>query len=254
MPMGKLRKSAVGSNTDPLVKDAQKRLKAALAKVAAAKTPVAQQRAKKKLSLAKAGLARARRQAQTRTASGQYWANVKAQRQKILNKYKNCATAQCAARDKELRKVTRLPATKGTWQTPGGKPAPAGQGLWVPSPTSRLAKIVQGHGKTGVPFSDGKPDFTPFPPKGMAAVPQVDIEMSGNSGSDINAAENALIARGGPNTKGSGQPGTWHHETNGVDMSYVDKDVHTAYKLPSGAANPGTPHSGGDSMIRDPVF
>jgi Tfp pilus assembly major pilin PilA len=252
--MGKLRKTAVGSTTDPLVQRAQKSLKIAQTKATLATTPAAKQQAQKKLSLAKAGLARARRQAQTRTAAGQYWSNVKVQRQKILNKYKNCTTAQCAARDKELRKVTRLPATKGTWQTPSGNPAPAGQGLWVPSPTSRLAKIVKAHGKKGVPFSDGKPDFTLFPPKGMATVPQVDIEMSGNSGSDITAAENALIASGGPNTKGSKQPGTWHHETNGVDMSYVDKDVHTAYKLPDGSANPGTPHSGGDSMTRDPVF
>ncbi len=252
--MSKIRKSAVGSTSDPLVKEAQKRLNAAVTKVAMAKTSLAQQRAKQRLALAKAGLARARRQAQTRTASDQYWANIRAERKKILAKFKNCSTALCAARDKELRKLTRLPATKGTWQTPTGKPAPAGGGIWVPAPTSRLAKIMKKHGKLGVPFTDGKPDFTPFPPTGFLTTPQVDIEMSGNSGSDIRAAENELINQGGANTKGSGVSGTWHHETNGVNMSYVDKDVHTAYKLPDGSANPGTPHSGGDSMIRDPVF
>ncbi len=254
--MGKIRKATVVSVSNPLIKAALAKVKAAEAKVNSlgkAKNSMAQV-AKQKLVVAKIALKRAREVATTNAAAGQYWTNIKARRQQVLTAFNKCKTAQCGVRDKELRKITRLPATKGTWQTPSGKPAVAGDGLWVPSSSSPLVKTLARHGKTGVPFKDGKPDFTGFPPKGMTSTPQVQIEMSGKTGTDITRAENALIAEKGINTKGSGQPGTWHHESDGVTMSYVDKDVHTAYKTPSGLANPGTPHSGGDSMTRDPVF
>lgn len=214
-------------------------------------------KAKKRLDAAKAALSRAKQFAKTRAAAKAYWAAIKKKRQAIIDKYKNCKTAACAAkRDAELRGVTRLPKTGGKWVDAKGNPVPAGSGYWKPDPGSPLEKTLSRHQNPvrGVPFKDGAPDFSGFPPKGMSKTHQVEIDMSGNSSTDISAAQKALRDRGGPDTRGSGQPGTWHHEPDGVTMSYVDKDVHTAYKKADGTANPGTPHAGGDSMTRDPEF
>jgi hypothetical protein len=214
-------------------------------------------RAQDALKAAEAALSRAKGLAKTRAAAKTYWDALKKKRDDIIKKYKGCKTEACAkARDDELRAASRLPKSNGKWVDKDGKPAPAGSGYWKPDEGSELHKTLSRHQDPvkGVPFEDGKPDFSGFPPKGMDKVHQVEIEMKGNSTSDITDAKNALIAKGGPDTRGSGQPGTWHHEPNGTTMSYVDKDVHTAYQRADGTANPGTPHMGGDSMTRDPEF
>jgi hypothetical protein len=214
-------------------------------------------KAKKALDVAKAALTRAKAFAKTRAAAKAYWNAIRKKRQAIIDKYKGCKTGKCAAaRDAELRKVTRLPKTGGKWVDAKGNPVPAGSGYWKPDTGTDLHKTLSRHQNPvqGVPFKDGSPDFSGFPPKGMNKVHQVEIDMKGNSTSDITAAKKQLIENGGPNTNGSGQPGTWHHEPNGTTMSYVDKDVHTAYQRADGTANPGTPHAGGDSMTRDPEF
>ena len=216
-------------------------------------------RAAKGLQAAKAALSRARQMARKKAAAKAYWSQVKAKRKKILDKYKGCKDAKCAAaRDKELREASkRLPKSNGKWVDKNGNPVPAGSGYWKPEPGSSLDKALAKHQQPvlGVPFKDGRPDFTGFPPASQkGTLHQVQIDMAGNSSSDITAAQNALIAKGGPNTKGSRKDGTWHHESDGVTMSYVDKDVHTAYQHPDGNKNSGTPHVGGDSMMRDPEF
>jgi hypothetical protein len=219
-------------------------------------------KAKKALDVAKAALTRAKAFAKTRAAAKAYWKGIKGKRDAIIKKYKGCKTAACAKkRDAELRGVTRLPKTGGKWVDKNGNPVPAGSGYWKPDPGTPLAETLKrykdpatGKPVTGVPFKDGAPDFTGFPPKGMSKTHQVEIDMSGDSRADISAAQKALRDKGGPDTRGSGQNGTWHHEPDGVTMSYVDKDVHTAYKKADGSANPGTPHAGGDSMTRDPEF
>jgi hypothetical protein len=215
-------------------------------------------KAKKALDVAQAALTRAKAFAKTRVAAKAYWKGIRDARAKIMKKYKGCKTAACAkARDDELRKVTRLPANGGKWVDANGKPAAAGSGFWKPDAGSPLDKTLSRYGPPkpqGVPFKDGSPDFTGFPPKGMNKTHQVEIDMTGNSGTDIGRAQSQLIKDGGPDTRGAGKPGTWHHEADGVTMSYVDKDVHTAYQRADGSANPGTPHAGGDSMTRDPEF
>lgn len=217
-------------------------------------------RANRAMDAATASLASARRLqrlARTRRAAGTYWDRVRQRRQAIIDKYKDCNTKACRdARDKELRGVSRLPANGGKWVDEAGNPVPAGTGRWLPDEGSSLHNALGRHQQpvTGVPFNDGKPDFSGFPPRGYDSPPRVEIEMSGNSARDISAARQQYYADTGTRTPSSGGPGTWHHEPDGVTMSYVDKDVHTAYQLPNGSPNSGTPHAGGDSMTRDPAF
>ncbi|ANB35823.1 hypothetical protein A6024_17980 [Rhodovulum sulfidophilum] len=209
------------------------------------------------LSTAKAALARTRAFARTRAAAEAYWRQIKARRDAIIDRFRGCKTEACRkARDADLRKVNRMPAKGGTWVDAHGNLVPAGSGYWKPDPGSSLYDALSKHQTPvqGVPFTDGKPDFTGFPPRGFDKTPQVEIEMSGNSPKDIGAARTAYKDATGVTTPRTGGPGTWHHEPDGVTMSYVDADVHTAYQKADGSANSGTPHAGGDSMTRDPVF
>ncbi|MBL3563914.1 HNH endonuclease [Rhodovulum sulfidophilum] len=209
------------------------------------------------LSTAKAALARTRAFARTRAAAEAYWRQIKAKRDAIIDSFRGCKTEVCRkARDADLRKINRMPGKGGTWVDPHGNLVPAGSGYWKPDPGSSLYDALSKHQTPvqGVPFTDGKPDFTGFPPRGFDKTPQVEIEMSGNSPKDIGAARTAYKDATGVTTPRTGGPGTWHHEPDGVTMSYVDADVHTAYQKADGSANSGTPHAGGDSMTRDPVF
>lgn len=216
----------------------------------------------KQLDAAKAALSRARSLARTRAAATRYWKSIKRKRDQIIRDSKKCKKGNCAKkRDEELGKLSRLPKTGGKWVDKNGNPVPAGSGYWKPDDDTPLAKALAKHpnGDRGVPFNDGKPDFSGFPAPGAKGHdPTVQIEMSGSSSSDISAASRAFKDRTGISTTGrsSGRDrsGTWHHEPDGVTMRYVDKDVHTAYQKADGTANSGTPHSGGDSMTRDPLF
>lgn len=217
---------------------------------------LAASRVAKSLETAKAALARTRAFARTKAAAGEYWRRVKAKRDEIIRKYGECKTEACKReRDAELRRVNRLPANGGKWVDAHGNPVPAGSGFWKPDEGTSLHNALSRHQSPvqGVPFHDGRPDFTGFPPRGFDSTPQVPIEMSGRSSADTTAAHNAYKDLTGTDTKYSGAPGTWHHESDGVTMSYVDKDIHTAYRAAEGP-NSGTPHSGGDSMIRDPEY
>lgn len=216
----------------------------------------------KRLDAAKAALTQARALARSRAAATRYWNAVKRRRDAIIEKYKKMDCATCAKkRDAELRKVSRLPKTGGKWVDAKGNPVPAGSGYWKPDPGTSLDKALAKHpnGHLGVPFRDGKPDFSGFPAPGIKGHdPTVQIHMSGDSNADISAASKAFKERTGISTTGRSAgrdtTGTWHHEPDGVTMRYVDKDVHTAYEMPDGTANSGTPHAGGDSMTRDQSF
>lgn len=213
-------------------------------------------RAQDALKVASGALTRARVFAKTRTAAKTYWDAIKARRDAILNRFRDCKAEACRKlRDDELARVNRLPRTGGKWVDANGNPAAAGSGFWKPDAGTPLHDSLSRHQSPvqGVPFADGKPDFSGFPPQGFDRTPQVEIDMKGTR-ADLGAAANELIAKGGPDTRGPGGVGTWHHEPDGVTMSYVDKDVHTAYRRADGAANSGTPHMGGDSMTRDPEF
>jgi hypothetical protein len=213
-------------------------------------------RAQDALKAAEAALTRARAFAKTRVAAKSYWDAIKARRDAILERFKDCKAEVCRkARDDELARVNRLPRNGGKWVDANGNPVPAGSGFWKPDAGTPLHDSLSRHQNPvqGVPFTDGKPDFSGFPPQGFDRTPQVEIDMKGTR-ADHGAAANELMARGGPDTRGPGGTGTWHHESDGVTMSYVDKDVHTAYQRADGTPNSGTPHAGGDSMTRDPEF
>lgn len=221
-------------------------------------------RANRALTAARDGLRRARDAARRamgtralrRQASQRYWDDIRRRRQEVMDRYRNCNTAACRRqRDAELRSVNRLPANNGRWVDDAGNPVPAGSGRWLPDEGTSLHNALSRHQNPvrGVPFNDGRPDFSGFPPRDFDSVPRVEIDMSGNSASDISAAQRAFRDQTGVDTRGMRQ-GTWHHEPDGVTMSYVDRDIHTAYRTDTGAANSGTPHSGGDSMIRDENF
>ena len=216
----------------------------------------------RRLDAAKDALSRARLFARRQAASSRYWRSIRGRRNAIIQEYPNCRTGRCAQeRDARLRQVSRLPATRGRWVDRHGNPAPAGSGYWKPDPDSPLADALSRHpnGHLGVPFRDGRPDFSAFPASGARGHdPTVRIDMSGNSTTDIKEAGRVFEERTGVITTGRGlfrdRSGTWHHEPDGVTMRYVDKDIHTAYKRADGNANPGTPHAGGDSMMRDPSY
>ncbi|HKS32193.1 MAG TPA: HNH endonuclease [Enterobacteriaceae bacterium] len=220
------------------------------------------------LSKAKAAL-NAKVFATTRENAKKYWNQLIAKRkqQKLDKELGKCKTEECKklAREKfendKSMDPGRLPSSeKGSWIGPDGKPCPPGTGMYKPDPEKNksLYETVKRHGKEGIPFKDGHPDFSGFPPMkdgkviGDSGKPyQVEIDMKGNA-SDFTSARKAFSEKYGERLpKDQAQLGTWHHEPDGVTMSLVDKDIHTAYKnSETGNVNSGTPHVGGDSMWR----
>ncbi|WP_265434834.1 HNH endonuclease [Aeromonas salmonicida] len=212
--------------------------------------------------------------ASTRENAKKYWNEIiKKNRAKNLDKeLKKCTTEECKKLAKEKFEKDksmdpgRLPSSeKGSWVGPDGKPCPKGTGLYKPDPEKNksLYEAVKRHGKEGVPFKDGHPDFSGFPPLkdgkaiGDGGKPyQVDIEMSGNRGKDNQAAEVAYREKYGKDfDTNSNFFGTWHHEPDGVTMSFVDKNIHTAYKdADTGISYSGTAHAGGNSMWKSEDF
>ncbi|OSN02459.1 HNH endonuclease [Lonsdalea populi] len=211
--------------------------------------------------------------AATRKNAKKYWNELIARRkkEKLDNELGKCKTEECKklAREKfendKSMDPGRLPSSeKGTWVDKDGKPCPPGTGIYKPDPEKNksLYEVVQKHGKEGIPFKDGHPDFSGFPPLkdgktiGDAGKPyQVEIDMKGN-GSDFSSARKAFSEKYGEKLpKDQERLGTWHHEPDGVTMSLVDKNIHTAYKnSETGSVNSGTPHVGGDSMWRSEDF
>ncbi|MGM3193171.1 HNH endonuclease [Dickeya dadantii subsp. dieffenbachiae] len=211
--------------------------------------------------------------ATTRENAKKYWKELIAKRkqEKLDKELGKCTTEECKKLAKEKFEKDksmdpgRLPSSeKGSWVGPDGKPCPPGTGMYKPDPEKNksLYEVVTRHGKEGVPFKDGHPDFSGFPPLkdgkpiGDGGKPyQVEIDMKGN-GSDFSSARNAFSEKYGKKLpKDQERLGTWHHEPDGVTMSLVDKDIHTAYKnSETGSVNSGTPHVGGDSMWRSEDF
>lgn len=206
--------------------------------------------------------------ATTRENAKKYWKELIARRkkQKLDKELDKCKTEECKklAREKfendKSMDTGRLPSSeKGSWVGPDGKPCAPGTGIYKPDPEKNksLYEAVQRHGKEGVPFKDGHPDFSGFPPLkdgkpiGDNGKPfQVEIDMKGNRTSDSLASRKAYEDKYGEKFDITNERyGAWHHEPDGVTMSLVDKDIHTAYKDKStGVKNSGTPHSGGNSM------
>lgn len=212
--------------------------------------------------------------ASTRENAKKYWNEIiKKNRAKNLDKeLKKCTTEECKKLAKEKFEKDksmdpgRLPSSeKGSWVGPDGKPCPKGTGLYKPDPKKNksLYEAVKRHGKEGVPFKDGHPDFSGFPPLkdgkpiGDRGKPyQVEIAMEGNA-RDFKSAKNAYREKYGKDFDhaNNDKVGTWHHEPDGVTMSFVDKDIHTAYKnVDTGMSNSGTAHAGGNSMLNSKDF
>ncbi|MCL2892051.1 HNH endonuclease [Brenneria tiliae] len=208
--------------------------------------------------------------AATRKNAKKYWNELIARRkkEKLDSELGKCKTEECKklAREKfendKSMDPGRLPSSdKGKWVDKDGNPCPPGTGKYMPDPEKNpsLYDAVQRHGKDGIPFKDGHPDFSGFPPLkegkaiGENGKPyQVEIDMSGNSKLDIASSKVAYTEKFGSKMSFQDEKlGTWHHESDGVTMSFIDKDIHTAYKIKeTGKANGGTPHIGGDSMWR----
>lgn len=211
--------------------------------------------------------------ASTRENAKKYWKELitKRKQEKLDKELGKCKTEECKKLAKERFEKDksmdpgRLPSSeKGSWVGPDGKPCPAGTGMYKPNPEKNksLYAVLKKHGKEGIPFKDGHPDFSGFPPLkngkpiGEGGKPyQVEIDMKGNK-SDFKSAKEAYSEKYGKKWKTEDNDyGTWHHEPDGVKMSFVDKDIHTAYKnSETGAVNSGTPHVGGDSMWRSEDF
>ncbi|EHD21391.1 HNH endonuclease [Brenneria nigrifluens] len=207
--------------------------------------------------------------AATRENAKKYWKELIAKRkkEKLDSELGKCKTEECKklAREKFENDKSmypgRLPSSdKGKWVDKDGNPCPSGTGKYMPDPEKNpsLYDAVQRHGKDGIPFKDGHPDFSEFPPLkdgkpiGENGKPyQVEIDMTGNS-SDFKKAKKTFSDKYNSTlSDAEWRSGTWHHESDGVTMTFVDKKIHTAYSdAETGMANSGTPHVGGDSMWR----
>ncbi|KGA35254.1 hypothetical protein KU74_01920 [Pectobacterium brasiliense] len=205
----------------------------------------------------------------TRKNAEKYWKELIAKRkkEKLDKELSNCKDEKCKklAREKfendKSMDPGRLPSSdKGKWVDKDGNPSPPGTGKYMPDPEKNpsLYAAVQRHGKDGITFKDGHPDFSDFPPlkdgkvMGKDGKPyQVEVDMQGKK-SDFTKAKNALKEKEDVTlTKADSEYGVWHHEPDGVTMSYVDKRVHHSFKdAETGTVNSGTPHKGGDSMWR----
>ncbi|MDM5130263.1 HNH endonuclease [Aeromonas piscicola] len=211
--------------------------------------------------------------ASTRENAKKYWKELitKRKQAKLDKELGKCKTEECKKLAKEKfdkdksMDPGRLPSSeRGSWVGPDGKPCPAGTGMYKPDPEKNksLYEAVKRHGKEGVPFKDGHPDFSGFPPLkdgkpiGGGGKPyQVEVDMKGDK-SDFKSARTAYREKYGKDfDRTNDKIGTWHHEPDGVTMSFVDQKIHTAYKdSETGIANSGTAHVGGDSMWRSEDF
>ncbi|GKV94875.1 HNH endonuclease [Pectobacterium aroidearum] len=211
--------------------------------------------------------------ATTRKNAEKYWSELieKRRKRKLDKAMSRCKTEECKNRAKEKFENEmdpgRLPSDKkGSWVDANGNPVPRGTGFYRPDPEKNpsLYKALEKYGKedVGVPFKDGHPDFSGFPPLkdgkqiGNDGKPyQVEIDMQGTE-RDFSSAADALKEKHNVTLSPSERrAGTWHHEPDGVTMTFVDRDIHTSYKdLETGYVNSGTPHVGGDSMWRNEDF
>jgi hypothetical protein len=165
---------------------------------------------------------------------------MRRRRDAIMRKYEGCNNATCRAqRDEELRDLYgrgNLPAEgTGSFRNADGSPAPVGEGVFVPDRSSRtgadLADALEDHGRTGIPYSNGRPDLSGFPPPGSAAPNgrawSVEIEQSltGDRVADRNASWGAWRDAHGANNRDP-RGGNWHHSGDGATMQYVDQRIH----------------------------
>ncbi|MBK4218242.1 HNH endonuclease [Paracoccus caeni] len=196
------------------------------------------------LDVARKGLSRAQEIARRRIASTRFWGAIKRRRDEILKKYENCNAALCRKqRDDELRAMYRengvnLPAeSTGTWKNADGTPAALGEGMFVPDPNdpvgANLSRHLSRHNATGIPYENGQPNLSGFPPPGSAGPDgkawSVDIEqsLSGNRQADLDASWGTWRDQYGSDYRDP-RGGSWHHTGNGSTMQYVDRDLHGA--------------------------
>lgn len=221
----------------------------------------AMQAADEALDLARRGVERATTFARRRMASAEHWAQIRRRRRDILDEYPNCQREACRReRDARLGQVSNLP-TNGRWANPDGSPAPAGSGMFIPnSPAARnkLSNTINpetGRPFEGVPYNNGVPDFSAFPPPGQAApgggVYTVEINQALGPNPVDNPKANRNADRGNafaefrnvypdrPEPSG----GVWHHTDDGVTMQYVDRDIHLA-----------ATHTGSASVNTSPTY
>lgn len=189
------------------------------------------------LDAARTGLSRAQEFARRRQAANKYWAAIKARREAIIKKYEGCKVKKCRdwenKRDKELEAETKLPSReKGDWVDEHGKRAPAGQGVYKPKKGTDLHDALQAHQKpvTGIPYVDGKPDLSGFPPPGRnnadinGGIYKVEIDQNINSSLDVDKRReldrNNTWGQWRRDYPDRPEPsgGRWHHDADGTTI------------------------------------
>ncbi|MFC6588657.1 HNH endonuclease [Sulfitobacter pacificus] len=217
------------------------------------------QQAEELLSAGRRQFQRVSEIARRKAASGVLRRRMQQRRDNIMRKYEGCQDEVCrAARDAELRDMysqhgRNLPAeSTGSFRNPDGSPAPPGEGTFIPNPNDRtggdLADALDEHGASGIPYSNGQPDLSGFPPRGSAGPDgnawSVEIEQSltGERGADRNASWGTWRDQYG-DTHRDPSGGHWHHSGDGATMQYVDADIHGALS-----------HSGDASINQSPEF
>ena len=192
------------------------------------------------LAAARANMQRVSEIARRKVAAQTLTRRMQARRDEILDRYRGCNEATCRARrDEELRDLYgrgNLPAEgTGSFRNPDGSPAPVGEGVFVPDPSNptgaRLAAALEDHGTSGIPYTNGRPDLSGFPPPGSAAPNgrawSVEIEQSitGDRIADRDASWGAWRERYGADYP---EPtvGHWHHAGDGATMQFVDARIH----------------------------
>ena len=104
---------------------------------------------------------------------------------------------------------------------------------------------------TGIPYSNGEPDLSGFPPlgrnnsapDGRAYSVEIEQSLTGDRGADAHAAWRQR-AEDYPGTRNPDRDeGRWHHTGDGVTMQFVDRRVHESLA-----------HQGGVAMNTSPGF
>lgn len=153
----------------------------------------------------------------------------------------------------KVKNPGRLPSSaKGKWIYPGPpeKPAPRGDGYFVPNPGLKLHDILKEYNLevNGIEFVDGHPNFLPFAQTVNGEPVQVKIDMTGDRQKDGGRAIKALRAQypslSDDEIKSMLSGYTWHHEPDGTTMTLVRSDVHHATEKGCGVA-----HVGGDYQV-----
>ncbi len=146
---------------------------------------------------------------------------------------KSCNGTKACLDEAALKKGQQYASTPksgkgGNWNPPDGR----GDGEWVPTPGSDLAKAIDP--KKSIEYENGFPKFDDFS-KGEVKIPQ-----TGSSRKDMSLADEMFKKQTG-NANWTRPDGyTWHHKQDGTSMQLVPSKINN---------DPYAGHAGGQALF-----